>query len=511
MHPDELADSGLQISGRDARPEDLKPHSDLTYRNLVELNVSGTDVQQSLLTGSLIRRCVWTKIKFQRSDFDGVRAEQSTFVECDFSICDIRSSHFVECKFLSCIFNDAFVDDCDFYRCELKGCSFQGSSLTRCRFADSSIDRCTITPGTFLHNRLYRCAIVDMLLGDASVSYVILRECKLERVTLNAESIGGLFGLTLKQVREAKLVFLGKQEPIPSDADVIALASAEYSKRRWYVGELVLALNFGLLSVVGAVEKYLSSAYPRFVEMGFAKGDEVQFVGDILEELANLDKLPLLGLMNVLEWCAALETAVAARGEVKGESSDDALRTLAGRASLIVGRQLNKLENAISRPVLPKDDADVILEATFHYEPSIALYKLMNSINAFSALKISHKNGLVRAEAGSYREIVSTTVFSVFALQLFLFLVNGCVIQLTELKQRVKVLARKKGPRTYRELALIPTQQTTPVVLRTLQELSRFAKGVPWLPQASLGGFDASNIQKLEILEQRKRPSRSKS
>jgi uncharacterized protein YjbI with pentapeptide repeats len=74
--------------------KDLLPRSDLTYRKIERLAVNDLDLEQSLLAGSLMRRCVWTRVKFRRSDLDGLRAEKCDFIECDFTTCDVRSSYF---------------------------------------------------------------------------------------------------------------------------------------------------------------------------------------------------------------------------------------------------------------------------------------------------------------------------------------------------------------------------------------------------------------------------------
>ena len=487
---------------------DLGPRSDLTYRRIFDLTVSGVDLRQSLLTGSFIRRGAWTQMRFQRSDLDGIRAEQSTFIECDFSTCDIRSSHFIECKFDSCIFADSFIDDCDFDRCDLSDCSFRGSSLTQCRFWDSRIAQCAISPGTFLHNRLYNCRIEDMLLGDATISYIILRDCKLARVTINAESIGAMFGLTRDQVQSSKLVYLGKEQTVPPEIDVTEVVSQEYRKRRWYIGELVLALNFDLLSAVGAFKTYWSKSRPRFSEMGFAKGDEIQFIGDILEELSSREKLPLLALMNTLESCSALTSEFKVRNRPSSASADDAIRTLAGRASLLAGLSLNRLDDGIPELASAKEDVPLLLNATFKERPAITVSELLNSIAA-SSFDVVEKSCLIRSEAGSYREVVSTTLFSVVALQIFLFLINGCIVQVTELKHRMKILMRKRDSKQYRELALIPRQETAPAVLHAVQELAKYAKGLNWLSDPSLNGLRADNLEEFEV-SAREEPSRKR-
>jgi uncharacterized protein YjbI with pentapeptide repeats len=136
----------------------LAPRSDLTYQAFHDLNLLDVDLHQSLLTGSLFRGNEWNNVTLSRSDLDGIRAEQSTFVQCDFGTCDIRSSHFVRCRFSLCSFDDSFIDDCDFFECEFDRCGFSSASLTKCRFQDSILQACNLSPGTFLHNRLYRCA-----------------------------------------------------------------------------------------------------------------------------------------------------------------------------------------------------------------------------------------------------------------------------------------------------------------------------------------------------------------
>ena len=173
--------------------------SDFTYRRLERLNVSDTDVFRSLFTGSLIRECVFTRVIFTRSDLDGLRAERSTFIECNFTSCDLRSSIFTRCIFQACKFNSTFIDDCEMQGCEFTECSFEGAILSRCRFQDTSLTACILTRGSILHNKFYNATISDMVLGDCTLLYVILRDCHLLHISITAESVGAIFGLTKEQ------------------------------------------------------------------------------------------------------------------------------------------------------------------------------------------------------------------------------------------------------------------------------------------------------------------------
>ena len=479
----------------------FSPHSDLTYRKLDGLTVSDADVYQSLLTGTLIRDSVFTRVKFNRSDLDGLRAERSTFIECDFSTCDIRSSVFTHCKFQSCNFNTSFIDDCEFQVCEFDDCSFQDSSLTSSRFQKSSLTSCRMSPGTFLHNKLYGSTISDTVLGDCSLLYVILRDSTLTRVSINAESVGAIFGLTREQLSQADMIYLGKEEPIPPGSDVLHLITEEYRQRKWYMGQLVLAVNFNLEPTLIAFQKYLSRTYERFAEFGFAKGEELEFLGDLLQELAFLDRLPLLTALNILEWCTDLELVIRQNNPDLPEKSWDSLRTLASRVSLLTNSLLDRMDRNLPEIESGENDRSLCVRATFFEEPSLPLTELLNTITVAANLNPAHNSSLFRVEKGSYVEIVYTTLLSIFALKIFLFLVNGCIIQLTEMKHRAKVLARESAPKSYKDLALSPVQQTSPVILSILSSLTEFAKVLPALKSPSLAGYLTSNLKSFEEVE----------
>jgi uncharacterized protein YjbI with pentapeptide repeats len=312
-------------------PEELSAYfyrrCDLTYRKLEGLTLTNLDLYQSLITGSLIRNSAFDSVVFSRSDLNGVRIETSTFSSCDFTSCDFRSSIFANCSFEDCILSSAFIDDCEFQVCSFNNCSFSVSSLTHCRFKQSSLRSCDLTQASFLHNQLYGTTISNMVLGNCALQYVILRNCILENVTLSTESIGAMLGLTFEQLSTAKFIYLGVEEPTSYGSDLIKMLFEEYGKRRWYIGQLVLALNFQLVSPVSAFDAYLQLSKARFTEFGFASGEELEFLGDILQEFVSFERLPFLTVLTVLDWCNELDQAIRGNNEGPSESSGDALPT----------------------------------------------------------------------------------------------------------------------------------------------------------------------------------------
>lgn len=472
-------------------------HSDLTYRTIRNLKLSDLNVVQSLFTGSLIQNCVFSNVIFRRSDLDGVRAENTTFIGCDFSNCDIRSSVFSQCRFVKCSFESALVDDCEFRKCEIMDCDFKHTLTSYNHFNNSSLHNCNLSPSSFLHNKLYSCTLSDMVLGDCTFMYVIFRDCTLKNIKINAESIGAILGLTKRQLDGAGILFLGNEQIFPSNVDVLEIIIEEYRNRKWLIGELLLAINFGLESILSAFETYLSYSFERFKKLGFAKGDEIKFLGDVIHELAYQERLPFLVALNILEWCSELELILSENNQDES-LTETALRILANRTSLLTSDLLTKLEQVLPDEGLAGYDRELCVRSVFHEEPNVSFTELLNGVRLGSDLNIEQPTRLVRIQSGSYIEIVYTTLLTLVALQIFLFLTNGCIIQFTELKNRVKVLLQKQSPKNYKKLALSPSQQVPPLILGALQSLTKYASGLPWLKDLFMAGYTGSNINSLQ-------------
>jgi hypothetical protein len=345
-----------------------------------------------------------------------------------------------------------------------------------------------------------------MSLGDCTFLYVIFRDCTLANVKINAESVGAILGLTKEQLLEAGMLYLGNEQPIPLEANLIDSLFDEYGKRKWWLGESVLKINFDLEPVIAVFESYLSDSYERFVKLGFAKGDELEFLGDIIQELAFHNRLPFITVLNILEWCGDLEATISQENANMASDAGSSLQTLASRTALLTNSLLEKFERSSIDAAFTEHDREICTKATFQERPELSFSELLNSIGEASMMKISRSSSLLGVEKGSYIEIVYTTLLTILAFQLFLFLVNGCIIQLTELKQRVKVLARKEGPKNYKKIAISPTQQVSPLILTTMQSLTKYAAGLPWLKGVFMAGYSPSNIESLQEIECKNRP-----
>ena len=480
----------------------FKPKSDLSYQTISDLNLVDHDLYQSLLTGSIIKDSHFVNTRFARCDLDGMRIERSTFSGCDFTSCDVRSSHFIQCRFESCKFDEAMIHECEFVDSKLANVSFTSASVLRGRFYRSMLRHCLLTRGTFLHNRFYQTEIADTVLGDCTFLYAIFRGCTLEQVAINAESVGTIFGMSLEQLRGVKLIYLGQDQPLPDDGDVVELLLTEYAARHWEIGRLVFSLNYQLRSTVAAVDDYLLKSHGRFQDIGFIKEEELQFLGDILQELATIGRAPLLALFDVLEWCTALESIADSGSPQYGDSNFDSVRTLAGRIGLLVSNQLERFDKEVTGSVDLTDGALWRFSLTFAQKPAVSVVDLINHITELSPPNECIRSAcFIESKIGSYIEVVSACVASIYAFQVFLFLLNGCIIQITELKHRLKVLTQSNSAKQYASIALSPKQSASPALLSLLPSLLKYAKGLGWLTEPSLAGLAAANVKSMRIEE----------
>lgn len=474
------------------------PRSDITHRKLQSLTLTDSNLQQSLFTGSLIRDCIFTRVVFKRSDLDGLRIERSIFIECDLSSCDFRSIVFASCKFTSCDFNTSFIDDCEFHLCNLSNCNFGDCSLTRCRFIKTSLTACKVTMATLLHNKLYDCTLSDMVLGDCSLLYFIVRDCTLRHVSINAESIGAIFGLRRDQLEQLDIIYLGEKQAVPRDGNLVELINEEYRRRAWYIGQLVIEINFRTDPTISAFSSYMRRSYERFVELGFAKGEELDFLGDVLQELDSIGRLPLISVLDLLEWCASLESQIRLKHPEQPERFQDPLHTFVSGVAIIANTLLDKLDASIPQEVFAEPNRSVCVRAKFDQAPVFPLVNLLNWIASIPALGITEKSYLIESSSGSYVEVLYTTVLTIYALKIFLFHANGCLVQLTEMRARAEVLLAKRPPKSFLDLARHPAPRILPTVKSTLPQFREQAKELASSHAQLLSGYDNMNLQSLE-------------
>jgi hypothetical protein len=483
------------------------PRSDLTYRTLDGLKVDDQSLRQSLLTGTVLRGAAFTKVDLSRCDLDGMRIESSTFIDCDFTNIDMRSTVVSRSQFKNCIFSSSYLVDSRFFETTLTACKFLNAVVTECSFTGCSLDSSVFTESSLTQNQFESTSFTDTPLADCTFLYSMMIACTFAPGTrMNAESIGMTYGLSLADISTFHLVYLGQAEnEPPAPAELVSSLLEAYVQRHWNIGVCILRLNAGTTSTATALGDYLVALRGDSELDRPIKRDELMFFVAVLHDLAKKRELPLmscLGVVDTLERIAAAQHA-GADGDPKGPSSNG-LRTASAGTFLLLQEMLSDLAEA--NPDFVALDGDRTVEATFTFRerPAASVAAFLNEVGAASALPLLHASTTLEVRAGSYIEIVKTTLGTLVGLQCALFLVKGCLVTLTETRARFEILTQKRLPRAYRRAALDPRQALNPNEAAILQRLVGWAAGFVGSAGPNLKDLTPPNLIAIEADTQEK-------
>jgi uncharacterized protein YjbI with pentapeptide repeats len=482
-----------------ASVEEFAPRSDLTYRLIEGLTVTDRSVHFSLFSGSIFRNCTFLSIDFTRCDLDGMRVENCRFERCSFEGAELRSSTFAHCRFLETNLETVHILDCTFFRNAFIDCSLRMANMTKSSFEGGHFAGSTLTRSSCTLNKFRAVAFEDVTLGDCTFSYNIVKDCRFSDVRIDVECIGLVYGLSPENLAEVEFLYLGEEQFVPRDENVVDLLMKLYSERKWAVGLMIMRLNFRITSPVYAIQEYFITLWDSLAAGRLLKTDELSFVTDIFDDLRVDSRLPLLSVVQCLEMANVLaEEMAGAEGEIR---TREALVRFSNGLSGILYEMMDEFERTRVHEAVVGTDHEVAARAVFQSRPEIFLSDLLNGLAQHVGLPIKCSSRTLDTATGSWIEILHTTVYSMLTLQIFLFLLNGCVIQVTELKARVRVLTNERLPAHFRGLALSAKQELPEHLIVPFRQLMKHAETLPWASDPGLSGFSTSNIQEIQITE----------
>lgn len=479
--------------------EDIVPRSDLTYRLIEGITVADRSAHFSLFTGSILRDCVFLSVDFTRCDLDGMRAENCRFEKCTFEGAELRSTTFAHCRFSETSFETTHILDCTFFRSVFIDCSLKMANITQCSFEGGHFAGSTLSRSSCTLNKFRMVAFEDVTLGDCTFSYNLVKECRFNNVRIDVECIGLVYGLNRENLAEVELLYLGEEQPLPREEDLVALLMKLYSERKWSVGLMIMRLNFRITSPVYAIQAYFNAMWDQMAAGQLLKTDELSFVLDILADLRADMRLPLLNVIQCLEMATALvEEYATAEGEVR---TRDALVRFANALSGILYEMMDEFERNRVHEVAHGKDTEVTARVVFLSRPEVLLSDFLNSITQHAGLPIKCESRTLQTASGSWIEVLHTTVYTMLTLQILLFLLNGCVIQVTELRARLGVLTRERLPTHFRGLAATSKQEIPEHLIIPFRQLMKHAEALPWAADPNQRGFSPNNIKEVEFSE----------
>jgi uncharacterized protein YjbI with pentapeptide repeats len=474
------------------------PRADLTYRLIENLVLNDISLHRSLFTGSLLRNCAFTNVDFSRCDLDGIKVENCTFANCDLDGAELRSSSFSSCIFEATQLVNTHILDCSFLGCQFLRSPLTNSNISQTSFLSGRIQETSLEKTSCTLNRFEGVHLEDMILGNCTFLYAIMRGCSFKNVTVAAECVGMIYGLRRVDLAEFNFIYLGDEQAVPPDGNLVELLIELYRSRRWWIGHLVLQLNFQVTSPVFAIREFSGTLFSNLHRGLLVKTDELEFLSRVLQDLRVDQRLPFLNVIEIVEATSGILPRMS-QGVQRDPRTEDAVARFSSSVFMMMNDMLE--EFAFRRLQLHEQEPDSIIQltATFQERPEISFSNLLDELGKFSMFPITVRTRQITTRAGSFIEVILTTLFTVLAAQIFLFLANGCVIQATELKSRLKILLSNRTPAYYRQTAMQPVQQVPEYLAGPMREILQYTTGLSWLSDPRLKGLTAPNLESLTL------------
>ena len=130
--------------------------------------------------------------------------------------------------------------------------------------------------------------------------------------------------------------------------------------------------------------------------------------------------------------------------------------------------------------------------------------QVLNDLTESAGFGVRHKTAIVREASGSYVVFLETSVATLASVQVALWLMNGCVAQLIELKARLNVVSQKRLPSVIRKRVLLPDQNMPKWMGPAVQSLfAQLFSHAAHLSQVA-SDLGSKNLQRIEIKRKRR-------
>lgn len=460
--------------------------SENTYKLFENIAFVKHSAYQSLFNGSIIRNSYIDTMDFSRCDFEGTIFEQVNidqtnffhtyfqttignnifFNKCSFETAKINNTTFIDCHFIQCSFSSSVISKCTFKNCHFDSCDFIGANITLCRF--------------------YNCEIENIKFGNCSFYQQIMLQNHYKEVAINLDSLGQVFGINFDDIMNFKYIFLGDEFGY-ANSSLSDKLSQIYDSRKWFSSKIIFEYNINKINQFELVEK-LNEELVRKIKAGeIIKQTDIDFFINIINELKEKDKLSFfalyLGILN-------LKKTV---NDYKDRYYSEIIKMIEYYITIMISLMQDMISNIfINSEYLASYGLEQKILFTIHYEGN-QNKKIYDIVERVSDLFIDSQVILKEIKQGSIIEIMLTTVACIFIFQLCLYGINGCLIQITDMKSKFNILKRKNLPQDYMKQSMLGNQKQPELFKLALDKLD--SKMVSLLLKIF------SKCDKLEVIE----------
>lgn len=187
----------------------VNDNKEYTFKEYTVTTFENQTSIQSLFNGSIFKDSKINNSNFSKSDFEGTIWINVFVNNSIFKSCDIKSSMFNDCTFINCDFSLSIINDTSFKNCRFEGCLFTEAIMSENTYNGCALNNIIMDSATITLSKFDNCNFKSSLLGNCSFYDHIMVNCHFEDVTINIDSIGRIYGLTMDELEKFKYIFLG--------------------------------------------------------------------------------------------------------------------------------------------------------------------------------------------------------------------------------------------------------------------------------------------------------------
>lgn len=426
----------------------VKNNKEYTFEKYTDAVFQEQTSIQSLFNGSILKNCEMNNSNFSKSDFEGTIWSNVLADNCFFKSCDIKSSIITNCKFVKCDFSLSIINDTTFRNCIFKDCLFTEAIMNQNAFTDCSLISVTLDTATIALSKFEHCNIESLVLGNCSFYDHIMVNCNFQDVTINIDSIGRIYGLTMEDLQKFKYIFLGTIYGFAPDRFFDQIDKV-FASKEWRLQKSIYLFNTGKLNAYDFVIYIFKDILFYIQNNIIVKHDELVFVHSILKQLKTENHLPLFALYQGIEF---LNCGIELLENNQYYNRIENFYELYNGCFLLFNDMLLKFSQE-NESLLSLNSEKIHYTLEIHYENSkiINFDKILNKFLKYNGYDESYYSELLKIKKGSIVEVISAVLISVFALQLLLYGVNGVLLQIADMTTKIQVIKNKRYKRNLLE------------------------------------------------------------
>lgn len=465
-------------------------NSTLVKKDIVNQNYDQYSFHRSDIHNCTFSNTNFTACDFSRSNFMCLRFDKCIFMECDFRNIDLTTCKLSNCNFEKCDFMLSEIADNYFYKCTFNLGNFTGATLKDNAFNMCSFLQIDLNGSITSLNYFRECDISDSIFGNCTIDYNIMTGCKLADSRINIETLGTTFGLTLQELERVTFLSLGNE--LPDSPETFSKIRDCFEKENDCIGLFVYDISFAHKPLIEAVDTLISGIQIKNNNQEFIPSNGFTFLFRVFQELYKQQQLPFIALAR---FCTFISDTL------RRVSMEDIFY----EKYILFYNNLTLLRSAMlsdfSELHGSSDPKEMVtIKMTFHVKPTVEIAKVLDEMHIYIFGEAPYQpTECFRVCTGSYVEVLHMSITTLFALNLSLFLLIGCVKKLIVLRANTKLLLSPKLPKKYylEATKLDKEHGMSPQIVNLI--ISHIMKSVPdSLKNIEEAGFSSENLEEVK-------------